>query len=108
MAYNKPYKPQAASSNLPEKKFSTGAIRATIWKNMAKNQQGQDIEYRTISIDRRYKDKDGNWQSTNSLRVNDLPKLALVANEAYRYLILKDMEGNASDEAHVDTEEIVM
>ena len=56
--------------NLPEAKFSTGAITATIWKNPS--QFGDD--FRTVALERKYKDKDGTWKSTNSMKVNDLPK----------------------------------
>ena len=75
--------------NQIEKKFSTGGISATVWRNESKIED-KEGEYWTISVDRRYKDKEGNWKSTNSLRVNDLPKMALVASKAYEYLVLKD------------------
>lgn len=74
---------------LPEKKFSTGAISAIIWKNNVVLRTGEATEFRTINIQRSYKDKDGNWQSTNSLRVSDLPKAVLVLNKAYEYLVLR-------------------
>ncbi len=92
------------AGNMPEKKFSTGAISATVWKNAGKAKTGQDVEYRTISLQRRYKDKNDAWQSTNSLRVNDLPKAALVLNKAYEYLVLRDTD-HAEEEIY---EEIVM
>ena len=79
-------------TNQPEKKFSTGAISATIWKNTGVGKDGQPFETRTISLQRRYKDKTGQWQTTNSLRVNDLPKVELVVKEAFRYLVLNGRE----------------
>lgn len=74
--------------NQPEKKFSTGAISATVWKNVRQNKDGQQFETRSISLERRYTDNAGQWQSTSSLRLNDLPKAALVLEEAYKYLVL--------------------
>ncbi|MBW2998460.1 hypothetical protein KY321_02880 [Candidatus Woesearchaeota archaeon] len=76
--------------NTIEKKFSTGAISAVVWNNEGKDSEGKPTEFKTISIDRRYQDKDGNWKSTSSLRVNDLPKVVLVANKAFEYLSLKE------------------
>ena len=81
---------------LPEKKIRAGAISATIWKNRSEA-NGKITEYRTISIDRNYRDKSGNWQSTHSLRVNDIPKVQLVLSKAYEYIVM-----NGSD----DSEEI--
>ena len=74
--------------NKPEKKFSTGAISATIWKNTGVGKDGKTFESHSVSLQRRYKDKTGEWKSTDSLRVNDLPKAALVIEEAFRYLVL--------------------
>ena len=78
------------AGNLPEKKFRAGAVSATIWKNKAENKEGSEVEYNTISIERNYTDKEGKWQSTNSFRINDLPKASVVLNKAYEYLILKE------------------
>jgi hypothetical protein len=89
---------KAEDKNLPEKKFSTGVISATVWNNKAVQKDGQPGEYKTISLQRRYKDKAGVWQSTNYLRLNDLPKAALVLNKAYEYLVLRETAGNSPDE----------
>ena len=80
------------SGNLPEKKFRAGALSATVWMNKGHKPTGEETEYRTISIDRNYTDKDGNWQSTNSLRVNDLPKANVVLQKAYEYLVFREQE----------------
>tara|TARA_Y100000310_G_scaffold320072_1_gene376102 strand:- start:29 stop:262 length:234 start_codon:yes stop_codon:yes gene_type:complete len=72
--------------NQPEKKFSTGAICATIWKNESK----EGNEFNTVTVERRFQDKEGNWKSTSSLRLNDLPKIAVVVNKAYEHLVLKE------------------
>lgn len=93
------------SENKPEKKFSTGAVSATIWKNKGTSKSGEPTEFRTINLQRRYKDKDGEWKSTNSLRINDLPKAALVLNKAYEYLVLRtDSDETVED---VEIEEII-
>ena len=94
-------------ANQPEKKFSTGAITATIWKNNGTSKQnGESVEFRTIQLDRRYKDKEGNWKSTSSLRLNDLPKASLVLDKAYEYLVLKGQGDNSPDD--VSVEDIIM
>ncbi|HIH43028.1 TPA: hypothetical protein HA246_05265 [Candidatus Woesearchaeota archaeon] len=78
--------------NLPEAKFSTGAITATVWKNPS--QFGDD--FRTVALERKYKDKDGTWKSTNSMKVNDLPKAWLVLQKAYEFIVLKNNGTNAA------------
>ena len=81
---------ETIGTNVPEKKFSTGAIQATIWNNDIEK-DGATASFKTIVLSRRYCDKEGNWKSTNSLRVNDIPKAALVLQKAYEYLVLKDI-----------------
>jgi len=76
--------------NFPEKKFRAGAIVATIWSNENKNKEGEAITFKTVSFERSYKDKNEQWQTTNSLRINDLPKAQLVLAKAYEYLALSD------------------
>ena len=93
----------------PEKKFSASPVSATIWKNTGISKSGEPAEYRTISIQRAYKDKAGKWQHTSSFRVNDLPKAALVLTKAYEYLVLKAKEpssGSNADDIDIEVEEI--
>jgi len=71
--------------NAPEKKIRCGSITATVWKNSGKNQKGEETEYNTISLERNYTDKDGNWQTTSSFRLNDLPKAKLALEKAYEF-----------------------
>ena len=79
--------------NLPDQRFRAGAISATVWRNVGQDKQGREVEYSSITFQRSYKDPSGEWKTTTSLRVNDLPKASVVLNEAYKYLILKG-EGN--------------
>lgn len=44
------------------------------------------MEIRKEALQKRYRDKDGNWQNTNSYGLNELPKLVMAANKAYDYL----------------------
>jgi len=101
--------------NQPKKKFNAGAVSATVWENQATNKTtGQPVSYNTISLQRGYKDKDGNWQSTNSLRVADIPKAILVLQKAYEDLTLREFEGTGSKDkgsnnmTNTTEEEIVM
>ncbi|MFA5796758.1 MAG: hypothetical protein WC916_01820 [Candidatus Woesearchaeota archaeon] len=82
--------------NMPEKKFRAGAIAATVWENDAVR-DGKKVTYKTVSFERSYKDKDGAWKSTSSLRVIDLPKASLVLNKAYEYLVLNSESVDEED-----------
>lgn len=80
----------------PAKKFRAGAISATIWENR-QQKDGSEFVVSSISLERSYTDKTGAWQTTNSLRMSDLPKAALLLNKAYEHLVLHEkVEANAS------------
>ena len=80
--------------NMPEKKFRAGGVCATVWENHGQTKEGERATYKTISVERNYKDKNDEWKSTNSFRVNDLPKLSLVLSKAYEHVALKDITSN--------------
>ena len=94
--------------NIPEKKFSTGVITATVWSNQGKGRNGEAVAYRTVSLQRRYKDKNGIWQTANSFRVNDLPKASLVLQKAYEYLVLRETQDTIVDYVDEDIIEEVI
>ncbi|MBI2665537.1 hypothetical protein HYX12_02880 [Candidatus Woesearchaeota archaeon] len=82
----------SSMGNMPEKKFRAGAVSATVWLNKGQKTDGEEAEYRTISIERSYTDKEGKWQSSNSLRINDLPRATVVLQKAYEFLVLNEQK----------------
>ncbi len=95
---------QETTGNQPEKKFRAGAISATVWLNHGQSKKtGETTSYRTISLQRGYKDKNDQWQNTNSFRVNDLPRGAVVLKQAYEFLVTMQQEDST-----IVQEEVVM
>ena len=82
---------EAGKGNFPKKKYRAGGITATLWKNSFVK-EGKKGHYDTVSLERVYQDKEGNWQSTNSLRVNDLPKVGVLMQKVYEDLVLKEQK----------------
>lgn len=72
----------------PVQKFRAGTISASIWDNMSKD----GSPFRSVSFEKGYKNSKGEWQTTNSLGVTDLPKAIVVLSKAYEALALKDEE----------------
>jgi hypothetical protein len=89
---------KSAPSQGPEKEFRAGLVRATVWRNTRKNGAGQEFEALSVRVERRYQDKDGNWQSTSSFRPAELPKVALVVQKAFEYAALEAGEAGQQDE----------
>jgi len=90
-------------ANRPVKKFQAGGISAALWKNTRQLQDGSEIETLSVTLDRRYRDKDDNWQSSASLGMNDVPKAMLVLGKAFDY-----MAGKKTDDINEIVEEEVV
>ena len=107
--YSKAAAQAAPEKNLAEKRITSGAVSATIWQNELKLKTGESAVFKTITLQRSYKDKDNKWQHTSSMRLNDLPKAALVLNKAYEYLVIREQNSFSSEEAaETDIEEEIV
>ena len=74
--------------NRPIKKWRSGGIEAAIWSNKRKRNDGEEIEFKTVSLRRSWK-QDGVWRdSTINLRRNDIPKSQVILNETLKELLL--------------------
>ena len=69
----------------PEITFKVGAVRASVFRNMVVN-NGRQVPLPKVVIEVRYKDKTGQWNGTNSLSLNDIPKAILALQKAFEYL----------------------
>ena len=76
-------------SNKPIKTFRAGCVSASIWKKEVKKDK-KVLTFYNVSIERSYKDEESDeWKSTDSYSLYDLPKVTLVSNLAYEYIITK-------------------
>jgi len=87
----------------PEKRFKCGVCEVSIFENVITTKDGKKVRIKKASFQKRYKNAEGEWKSTNILDANDIPKAKLVLNEAYKYLVLgKDIEDNVEDFKHTE------
>ncbi len=80
----------------PEIVFKVGAVRASIFRNTIQK-NGKLIPLPKVVIEVRYKDKTGQWNGTNSLSVNELPKAILALQKAFEYLMEHKEPGQAEE-----------
>jgi hypothetical protein len=69
----------------PEITFRHGPCSASVFENEYERGD-RKFAVRNVTFQRSYQDKDGNWQTTSSLKVNDIPKAVLVLNKCYEFL----------------------
>jgi hypothetical protein len=77
----------------PEKVFQHGALKAAVFAN-AYEKDGESFTVKRVSLQKLYRDREGNLKTTTSLDVNDLPKAVLVLQKAYEYVTARpEFEG---------------
>jgi hypothetical protein len=62
----------------PVAKLRVGLLNASIWERVTDNGT-----FHSVSFERRYRDAQGNWQSTHSYGADDLLALAKLADQAH-------------------------
>jgi len=75
----------------PVKEFSAGSVRAAIWEN-ERGSNGNAFISHTIRVERRYRDNEGEWQSTNGFHKGDLPNVELVVRKAFEFLSMQERD----------------
>ena len=73
--------------NEPEKTFRAVNVEAAVWLNETEK-DGKKIRNFSVTIQKSYKDDDGNWKTTKTFFRDDLPKLRLVIDKAYEFIAL--------------------
>lgn len=76
----------------PAHEIRLGRIRATIWAN----ETAQDDVWFNVTITRLYNDGDG-WKDTTSVRRDDLPVVAKVADMAYAWCWIQNTTPESGD-----------
>ena len=71
----------------PEISFKCGSCDAAVFENEIATGD-KTIKIKKVSFQKRYKNSDGEWKTTHSLDVNDIPKAILALSKAYEYLVL--------------------
>ena len=66
----------------PLKKFRAGQITCALWENEAKV-NGRTVRMLKATVERRYKDKNGEWQNTSSFGRNDIPLVKYCLDRAF-------------------------
>lgn len=92
----------ATEKNMPLFKESMrGLITVTVWENKIQREDGSSFTARTASLNRRYKDQNGEWKSTSTLRESDIPKAILAMQRAYEKLTVYNTEATEEAETEV-------
>lgn len=88
----------------PVAKIRAGAVSCALWRNTIKV-NGQQKTALKATIERRFKDADGQWKSTQSLSRNEIALAIYVLSKALDWIIQQENEKGGNDGIE---EEVVM
>ena len=83
----------------PIAKFRAGQVSSALWENEIEV-KGKTVTILKATVQRRYKDREGNWQSSGSFSRNEIPLAIYCLQKSFEKIIEKQQEasGNSSNE----------
>ena len=87
----------------PIAKFQAGQVSAALWENQVQV-NGRTVTLLKATVQRRYKDRDGKWQSSGSFGRNEIPMAIYCLQKAFEKIIEKQKDSSNGD----NVEEISM
>lgn len=86
----------------PIHKVKAGQVSSAVWPNEA-TVNGKKMTMLKATVERRYRDSEGNWKSSGSFGRNEIPLAIYCMQKALEYIIEKD---NARSENGVGEETV--
>ena len=88
----------------PIGKFKAGLVSAAIWENQIEV-KGKTVTMLKATVQRRYKDKDGDWKSSQSFSRNEIPLAIYCLQQAFETMVGED--NNAANSESIEEETVM-
>ncbi|MFC1762833.1 hypothetical protein ACFL6U_12240 [Planctomycetota bacterium] len=84
----------------PVAKFRAGVVTAALWQNEVTTKAGNKVTLLKASVERRYRDRDGEWKSSGSFGRNEIPLAIYCLRKSFEHIVeaKKDEEGSVEEE----------
>ena len=77
----------------PVATYRAGAMSASVWSNNATDSHGQPVERLSVTVQKRIKDPETEeYRTVKSLFDRDIPRLQMVAQKAFEFMMLRSDE----------------
>jgi hypothetical protein len=78
-------------NNEPIQRFRAGQVEGAVWENKVQV-NGKPCTILKASVSRRYKDRNGSWQSSQSFSRNEIPLAIYVLQKAFEAILEQPKE----------------
>ena len=86
----------------PVAKFKAGQVSAALWENEIEV-KGKTVTILKATVQRRYKDQDGNWQSSGSFSRNEIPLAIHCLQKAFEKIIETQSQASSNKTEEITT-----
>lgn len=77
----------------PVEKVKAGNVDGALWLNDLTTNDGKKVTVLKASVQRRYRDKDGQWKSSTSFSRNEIPLAIYCLQKCFEKIIEKQIDG---------------
>ena len=85
----------------PVAKFKAGQVSAALWENEVTTKTGRKVTVLKATMERRYKDRDGQWKSSGSLGRNEIPLAIYCLQKCFERIVEGESEDGTVEEETV-------
>lgn len=82
-------------SNKPVAKFRARGVSVAVWKQEGEKQKDYTPVFFSVTPQKAFKDKKGEWQNSSSFNEGDIPLLQLCLDQAFAWI---NTEGRKKDD----------
>lgn len=75
------------AKQMPTHRARLGNLQAAVWENDYKDSNGQEKTFHTITLERSYRDQDGEWKKSHQLGANDVASAIVLLRNIADFLM---------------------
>ena len=85
----------------PVAKFRAGQVSAAIWENEVTTKTGKQVTMLKATVERRYRDRDGQWKSSSSFARNEIPLAIHCLQKSFEHIVESQKDSDSVEEEAV-------
>lgn len=86
------------AGQMPVAKYTAGTISAAIWTNEITVKERKVTELK-VTVQRRFKDRDGTWKSSGSFSGNEIPLAIYCLEKSFEHMIESPKDEDDSNDS---------
>jgi hypothetical protein len=90
----------------PVAKFKAGSVSAALWENQIQV-RGTTVKMLKVTVQRRFKDRDGVWKNSNSFGRSEVPLVIFCLERAFEKMLTQEGLESEPGETAIEEESVI-